>query len=459
MWLNSCPLRVCEHCTHSLAQVKHFLQLPAKNSREMVNKAKNVFLILFINCRKDNKPLHACKPLIIQMTYLRAMTGKIYLDNAATTSLSREALEEMMPYLTEHYGNPSSIHSFGRKAKTAVEKARKIVAKYLNASTAEIFFTGCGTESSNMVIKGAVRDLGVQRIISSKTEHHCVLYPVELMMQAGVKVDDVKLDKQGVVDYAHLEELLREPSGKTLVSLMHANNEIGTLLDLHRVSDLCKQYQAFFHSDTVQTIGYLPFDVQALKIHFLTGSAHKFHGPKGVGFVYINSEVRLKPLMDGGSQERNMRAGTENVAGIAGLGKALEMAKDNMNENRQIMCALKTYMKEKLQEEIPGIEFNGAISEDGSLYKVLSVALPPSDKAELILFNLDMEGIAASGGSACASGSEKGSHVLEAIGADPARKSVRFSFSKYNTKHEVDAAIAVLKKVLVKETSPQNVEH
>ncbi len=393
------------------------------------------------------------------MIYLCAMSQKIYLDNAATTSLSPEALEEMMPYLTEHFGNPSSIHAFGRKAKTAVEKARKIVAKYLNASTAEIFFTGCGTESSNMVIKGAVKDLGVQRIISSKTEHHCVLYSVELMKKDGVKVDYVKLEKNGAVDYTHLEELLKTPSGKTLVSLMHANNEIGTLLDLKQVSNLCGKYQALFHSDTVQTIGYFPFDVQAVKIHFLTGSAHKFHGPKGVGFVYINNEIRLKPFMDGGSQERNMRAGTENVAGIVGLGKALESANDKMEENKNLMLELKNYMKSRLQNEIPGVEFNGDLSEERGLYKVLSVALPPSDKAELILFNLDMEGIAASGGSACASGSEKGSHVLEAIGADPTRKSVRFSFSKYNTKQEVDAAVAVLKKVLVKEPSAQNSDH
>jgi cysteine desulfurase len=382
---------------------------------------------------------------------------KVYLDNAATTQLDAQVLEEMLPYLTEFYGNPSSIHSYGRKAKSAIEKARKVVAKYLNASSSEIFFTGCGTEASNMIIKGAVRDLGVQRIISSAIEHHCVLHSVEAMERAGVKVDFVNLDREGHVDYNHLEQLLKDSSSKTLVSLMHANNEIGTLLDLHRVSDLCKQYGAYFHSDTVQTIGYYPLDVQQLKIHFLSGSAHKFHGPKGVGFVYINGEATIKPLLDGGSQERNMRAGTENVFGIVGLGKALELAIDKMDENRTLLSELKSYMATQLKANIPGVEFNGDRSEVGSNYKVLSVSLPPSEKAEMTLFNLDIAGIAASGGSACTSGSEKGSHVLEAIKVDPQRKAVRFSFSKYNTKQEIDYAVATLAKMFASATAKADV--
>ncbi len=375
---------------------------------------------------------------------------KVYLDNAATTQLDTQVLEEMMPYLTEFYGNPSSIHSYGRKAKSAIEKARKVVAKYLDASCSEVFFTGCGTEASNMIIKGAVRDLGVTRIISSAIEHHCVLHSVEAMQKTGVKVDFVKLDAVGHVDYSHLEELLKSDNSKTLVSLMHANNEIGTLLDLYRVSDLCKQYGAYFHSDTVQTIGYYPLDVQQLKIHFLSGSAHKFHGPKGVGFVYINNEVTVKPLLDGGSQERNMRAGTENVFSIVGLGKALELAIEKMDENRAYLSELKSYMASQLKAAIPGIKFNGDQTESGANYKVLSVSLPPNEKAELTLFNLDIAGVAASGGSACTSGSEKGSHVLEGINADPQRKAIRFSFSKYNTKEEINYAVATLAKMFTR---------
>lgn len=372
---------------------------------------------------------------------------KVYLDNAATTQIDHLVLEEMMPYLTEFYGNPSSIHSYGRKAKSAIEKARKVVSKYLNASTSEVFFTGCGTEASNMIIKGAVRDLGVQRIISSAIEHHCVLHSVEAVERSGVHVDFVNLDREGHIDYNHLETLLKSSPAKTLVSLMHANNEIGTLLNLEHVSGLCKQYGALFHSDTVQTIGYYPLDVQKLTIHFLSGSAHKFHGPKGVGFVYINSTTPIKPLLDGGSQERNMRAGTENVFGIVGLGKALEMAVEKMDDNRAHISDLKHYMASALKSVIPGIEFNGDTTEEGSNYKVLSVSLPPNEKAELTLFNLDIAGIAASGGSACTSGSEKGSHVLEGIKADAGRKAVRFSFSKYNTRAEIDYAVATLASI------------
>ncbi len=374
---------------------------------------------------------------------------KVYLDNAATTALDKQVLDEMLPYLTEHFGNPSSIHGFGRKAKAAVEKARKTVAKYLNASTAEIFFTGSGTEASNTIIKCAVRDLGVKRIITSRIEHHCVLHSAEAMAANGVKVNYVKLNGKGNIDLTDLEHLLKTSEAKTLVSLMHANNEIGTMLDIEKVSALCKVHGAYFHSDTVQTIGYFPFDVQQMKIHFLSGSAHKFHGPKGVGFVYINSELSIKPFIDGGAQERNMRAGTENVSGIVGLGKALELALEHGTENKKYIAELKHYMIYKLRNEVADIDFNGDISDEGSNYKVLSVSLPPCEKSELALFNLDMAGVAASGGSACSSGSEKGSHVLEAIGANPKRKAIRFSFSKYNTKEEIDYAIEVLKKILL----------
>ena len=373
---------------------------------------------------------------------------KIYLDNAATTQISKEVLDEMLPYLTEHYGNPSSIHSFGRKAKSVIEQSRKIVAKYLNASTAEIFFTGSGTEASNTIIKCAVRDLGVQRIISSRAEHHCVLHSIDTVEKLGIEIDYVKLDGLGRVDISHLEGLLDGGNQKTLVSLMHANNEIGTMINLNEISSLCKKYKALFHSDTVQTIGYDPFDLQAVPLDFMSGSAHKFHGPKGVGFMYVNGNLSIKPYIDGGSQERNMRAGTENVPGIVGLGKALELAIFEMEKNKIYLSSLKSYMLGQLTAQLPDVKFNGDLSENGSNYKVLSVALPPTEKSELVLFNLDMAGIAASGGSACTSGSEKGSHVLETIQADVNRKSVRFSFSKYNTQVEIETVISILKSVI-----------
>jgi cysteine desulfurase len=381
---------------------------------------------------------------------------KVYLDNAATTQLDKEVLDEMLPYLTEHYGNPSSIHAYGRKAKAAVEKARKVVSQHLGASPSEIVFTGSGTEGNNMIIKGAVRDLGVKRIISSRIEHHCVLHSVEAVANQGVKVDYVSLDEKGHVNYAELERLLETSDERTLVSLMHANNEIGTLLDLEKVSQLCAGYGAFFHSDTVQTMGYYPFDLKKTKIHFLTGSAHKFHGPKGVGFVYINGEASIKPLIDGGAQERNIRAGTENVAGIVGLGKALELSIQAMEQQHPRVAALKSYMIQKLLDEISGVAFNGDISQTGSNYKVLNVSVPPNEKTELLLFNLDIAGIAASGGSACTSGSEKGSHVLEGIKANPNRKGVRFLFSKYNTVEEIDYVVNTLKKLLASSKSEKH---
>jgi cysteine desulfurase len=372
---------------------------------------------------------------------------KVYLDNAATTPLAKEALDEMMPFLTDNFGNPSSIHSYGRKSRAAIEKARKIVASGINASTAEVFFTSCGTESNNMVIKQAVKDLGVRRIISSPIEHHCVLHSVDMEAREGVKVDMVYIGHYGEVDYDHLETLLKTSDEKTLVTLMHSNNEIGTLLDLERVSGLCKQYGAYFHTDTVQTIGYFPFDVQKLKVDFLSGSGHKFHGPKGVGFVYINSDVHISPFMDGGSQERNMRGGTENLYGIVGLGKALEMALGEMQTTRQYISELKQYMKAKLDSELADVSYNG-YTDDRGHYKVLNISIPLNSKTELILFNLDIAGISASGGSACTSGSEVGSHVLAGIKAPQDRKSVRFSFSRHNTKEEIDYVVEELKKMV-----------
>jgi cysteine desulfurase len=350
--------------------------------------------------------------------------------------------------MTEHYGNPSSIHADGRTVRAAIESARKTVAKYLNASIGEIFFTSGGTESNNMAIKCAVRDLGVRRIISSPLEHHCVLHSLESVEREGVMIQHVQVDDCGRLDYEHLESLLQESLGvKTLVSLMHANNEIGTVQDLARISRLCENYGAYYHSDTVQTMGHLPVDVSKTKIHFLSGGGHKFHGPKGCGFIYINHEAQLKPFIDGGAQERNMRGGTENVYGIVGLAKAFEMACENMNHYRLHIEDVRQYLKTQLEENFEDIRFNGDY-EGNYLYTILNVSFPPSPKGDMLLLLLDIAGVSASGGSACSSGAEAGSHVLKAIGADPSRKSVRFSFSHLNSRDEIDELIEKLKGIV-----------
>ena len=373
---------------------------------------------------------------------------RVYFDNAATTPISEEVVNAMLPVLRGQYGNPSSIHAEGRAVRALVETARKTVARCIGASTAEIFFTSGGTESNNMALKCAVRDLGVQRIISSPTEHHCGTHTLEFLGKHGTEVVWLPVDKLGRPSMAALERTLADGSGKkTLVSLMHANNEIGTMLDLAEASAICQRHGALFHSDTVQTVGHFPVDVSQAKVNFLSGAAHKFHGPKGVGFIYINSESPIKPYIDGGAQERNMRGGTENVYGIVGLAKALELACAEMHERGEHIQSVRNYMKNRLLETFDDIEFNG--DHDGAnLYTVLSVSFPPSPKNELLLLSLDIAGISASGGSACSSGSEKGSHVLEAIGADPARKSIRFSFSHYNSTEEVDFVIEKLKTIL-----------
>jgi cysteine desulfurase len=371
---------------------------------------------------------------------------KIYFDNAATTPLDKEVLNEMLPYMTEHFGNPSSIHSFGRKTRAAIEGARKMVAKSLNVSPSEIFFTSGGTEADNMAIRCTIHDLGIKHAITSRIEHHAVLHTLEELEKEGViKLSFVNLSSIGHVDLIHLEQLLKE-NGRTLVSLMHANNEIGNLLPLKEVGEICSTYNAIFHSDTVQTMGHYEMDLQKIKIHFVTCAAHKFHGPKGVGFLYVSSSVKIHPMIYGGGQERNMRGGTENLYGIIGLAKALEIALRDMDDHQKHITCIKNYMVEKLKAEIPVIEFNGAC-QDNCLYTVLNVRFPHTENAEMLLFNLDIAGIAASGGSACTSGSDIGSHVLRGIGSDVTRPSVRFSFSKYNTKEEVDYTVAKLKEL------------
>ncbi len=373
---------------------------------------------------------------------------RVYFDNAATTAISEEVIEAMANCMREHYGNPSSIHAEGRKSRSIIETARKVVAGQLNASLGEIFFTSGGTESSNMAIKCAVRDLGVTRILTTKMEHSCVLYPVKCMAtQQNIEMDFIEMDDKGRLDYTQLEKLLQSSDKKTLVSVMHANNEIGTVNDMERISQLCQEYDAFYHSDTVQTMGHFPIDVDKTKIHFLTGAAHKFHGPKGTGFIYINGDCHIKPMIDGGSQERNMRAGTENLYGIVGMAKAFELACNEMEERKNHIENIRQRLINGLKENFEDIQFNG--DWDGNyLYTVLSVSFPPSPKISMLLQLLDIHGISCSGGSACSSGAEKGSHVLQAIGHPADRKAIRFSFSHYNTEAEVDFLLDKLKVIL-----------
>ena len=376
------------------------------------------------------------------------MADKIYFDNAATTALDKEVLDAMMPYLTEKFGNPSSIYSYGRESKIAIETARKTVAKILNAHPAEIFFTSGGTESSNTAIHCAVRDLDCRHIITSKIEHHAVSHVVQHLDELGlVRVSYVRLLPNGHIDIEDLEKLLAAADEKTLVTLMHANNEIGNILDMEAVGELCKLYNAIFHSDTVQTVGHFPFNLRETPIHFVTGAAHKFHGPKGVGMLYINENVKIKPFVHGGSQERNMRAGTENLYGIVGFSKALELATAHQEEDTAYIGTLKYYMHEQLKLHIPSVGFNGD-ALGNSLYTVLSANFSKTEKSEMLLFNLDINHICASGGSACTSGIEAGSHVIRAINNNPNRVTVRFSFCKHNTKEEVDQVVAKLKEII-----------
>jgi cysteine desulfurase len=360
--------------------------------------------------------------------------------------LDKEVLDAMLPVMTEHYGNPSSIHAWGRQTRAAIEQARKTVARLINCSPSEVFFTSGGTEADNMAIRCSIQEFGIKHAITSPIEHHAVLHTLESMAERGeVKLSLVKLTPNGHVDLKHLEELLKT-NVRSFVSLMHANNEIGNLLPIKEVGEICKKYDAIFHSDTVQTVGHYHINVKDLNVHFINCGAHKFHGPKGIGFIYINSDIHVAPLIWGGAQERNMRGGTENVYGIIGLAKALEIAERDLTAHQNHIQGLKTYMIQQLEKHIPGVVFNGDAKGD-SLYTVLNVCLPPTENAEMLVFNLDINGIAASAGSACSSGSNVGSHVLRSIGTDMSRPSVRFSFSKYNTKEEIDYTVTKLKEL------------
>ncbi|MEO1518641.1 MAG: cysteine desulfurase family protein [Bacteroidota bacterium] len=374
---------------------------------------------------------------------------RVYLDNAATTPIHEDVIKAMAEAMQHNFGNPSSIHSEGRIARATVEAARKTVANLLGASIGEIFFTSGGTESNNMALKCAHRDLGVKRFLTTTSEHHCVLHSLQALQKEDeeVVVEYLTIDEKGRIDMAELEQKLQASTTKSMLSLMHSNNEIGTMIDLEAIAALCAEHGVYFHSDTVQTVGYFPINLSKTNISFLSGASHKFHGPKGVGFIYINNDNLIRPYIDGGSQERNMRGGTENIYGIVGLEKALEIACGGMAEHRQHMEGLRQYMKDQLQEHFEDVQING--NEDGQHhYKVLSVSFPPSPKSDLLLLNLDIAGISASGGSACSSGAEQGSHVLEALQLDPDRKTIRFSFSPYNSREEIDFVINKMKSML-----------
>lgn len=375
---------------------------------------------------------------------------RVYLDNAATTPIAPEVIEAMIPVLRDGFGNPSSSHFYGRQSKALIETSRRTISKILNCQPSEIIFTSGGTEADNMALYSSVHQMGVKHIITSSIEHHAIGHTAEAIAKSGeARISYVKISDKGVIDLNDLEKLL-QTEDKTLVTLMHANNEIATLLPLKKVSALCRKYNAFFHSDTVQTMGHYSFDLKELDIDFITCAAHKFHGPKGIGFLYVNKTMKAESLIHGGAQERGLRGGTENVYGIVGLAKAMELAYEDLEGHQKHVQGLKTYMIEQLKESFNDIAFHGETDPEKSLYTVLNVCFPRTEKAGMLLFTLDLKGVAVSGGSACSSGATKGSHVLEGIGADGNRPNVRFSFSRYTTKEEIDYAMEQVKSVFEK---------
>ncbi|MCT4629452.1 cysteine desulfurase family protein [Winogradskyella sp.] len=374
---------------------------------------------------------------------------QIYLDNAATTALRPEVIERMTEVLKDNFGNASSTHSFGRSSKALLEQCRKNIASYFNATASEIVFTSGGTEADNLALRSAVRDLGVTEIITSKIEHHAVLHTAEqLQKEYGVKLSFVNLDTCGMIDFQHLEELLQN-ADNALVSLMHVNNEIGNVLDIERAAKLCKDYNALFHSDCVQSVGHFKLDLQQIPVDFFAASAHKFHGPKGVGFCYVRKESGLKPLIFGGEQERGYRAGTEAIHNIVGMDEALKIAYQNIDAEKEHITNIKSYFIQQLKEILPNVSFNGGCTDNAnSTYTLVNVCLPiVPEKAPMLQFQLDLKGIACSKGSACQSGSSQQSHVLSAILSEDKLKypSVRFSFSAFTTKDDIDYTVNVLK--------------
>jgi cysteine desulfurase len=375
---------------------------------------------------------------------------QVYLDNAATTPMLPEVITVVTDAMHTVYGNPSSIHQIGRTSKSLVETARKNIAKHFNVTASEIVFTAGGSEADNLILRNAVINLGVSTIITSKIEHHAVLHTIEnLAKEFPIKVFWVQVDETGTIDFEHLETLLGQSNEKKLVSLMYVNNEIGNILKVEKVTDLCNTYKALFHSDAVQAVGHFKLDIQKTPIDFFVASAHKFHGPKGVGFAYIKKGVGIYPILHGGEQERGARAGTENVHSILGMEKALQIAYSNLEKETIDIQTLKSYFIQQLKNNFEGIKFNGTSeSEQDSSYIILNVQFPK--EYAMLLFNLDLKGIAVSGGSACQSGSNKGSHVLNTILSEKDAKntSVRFSFSKLNTIEELDFVINNLKTLI-----------
>jgi cysteine desulfurase len=369
---------------------------------------------------------------------------RVYLDNAATTPVAPEVIEAMTPFLGECFGNPSSTHFYGRQSKGAIEQARRNIAKLLNCAPSEILFTSGGTEADNIALVTGVQNLGVTRIVTSAIEHHAVGHTAEAIVRdSKIELVLLDLDIKGNINLSQLKSILETPNdGKTMVSLMHANNEIATLLPVNDIATLCKSYGAYFHSDTVQTMGHYTFDLNAQGIDFITGAAHKFHGPKGIGFLYSNKNLKLSTLIHGGSQERGLRGGTENLIGIVGLSKALSLAYEDLEAHQLHIQSLKTHMQNELLSFFPEVTFHGETEPSKSLYTVLNVCLPKTSKADMLLFTLDLKGVACSGGSACTSGSNQGSHVLRGINADTTRPNVRFSFSRYTTLEEINFAVA-----------------
>ena len=374
---------------------------------------------------------------------------RVYFDNAATTPIDKEVLKEMYQVMENHFGNPSSIHAYGREVRTIIERARKTISGLLNTSPSQIFFTSGGTEADNTAIRCGIIDHGIKHAITSPIEHHAVVHTLQDMEKTGaIKLSFLEVDSKGNVNLEQLEDLLKT-NERSFVSLMQANNEIGTITDIEKVGEICEKYDAIFHCDTVQTLGHYRHDLSKLKVHFMVCAAHKLHGPKGIGFLYINHNIKIKPMIFGGSQERNMRGGTENVYGIVGLAKAMQMAYQNMDDHQHYIQGLKTYMMDQLISIIPDIQFNGETDPKKSLYTVLSVSFPETEMAEMLLFNLDIAGISASGGSACSSGTDIGSHVLYGIKAHPNRPAVRFSFSKFNTTGEIDFVVSKIKNLFM----------
>ena len=373
---------------------------------------------------------------------------RVYLDNAATTQIAPEVIDYMAELMRSDYANPSSIHHGGRKSRILVENARKTVSNYLNTSPGNIFFTSGGTEADNMAIRRGILDNNISHAITSSISHKAVIYPLEeLSDKKKIVLNYIKLDNNGKIDLIHLEDLLKN-NPRTFVSIMHANNEIGTIQPIIEIGDLCKKYNAIFHCDTVQTMAHYPIDLQKINVDFITGSAHKFHGPKGVGFIYISDNIDVQPFISGGSQERNMRAGTENVHAIAGLAKAMQLSYENMDNDKEYISQIKKYMINQLMLNINDVQFNANCTDfDSSLFKILSVSFPKISESEMLLFNLDIHGISCSGGSACSAGNMSGSYVLDEVCKDANRTGVRFSFSRYNTKEQIDYTIEKIKEI------------